>query len=826
MWVLQILPSAAESQFAPTAPPGGDTQGTTTPKKNKNRGPYYLTAGTHVVGRKECDLVIHWDKSISRSHAKITVRPLGDEEVDAIGTTQAIEVEDLGAKFGTRVNDEEAALPQGVARPLRSGDVLTFGNLVKARLWSLPLVLCCSSVSVAGRHELKAMGAKVGANVVNKWGPTCTHVVVDDDTKAQGTIKVVSAIVLARPIVQKAWLLKGLGERTSLSEPLPDPAKYTADLTNLGTLVRHIHRDRTQHFHNYVFVFVAPSMMEAVVQSAGATVVRAYEWDAAQCEDLEGTIAGLRPGAEGKERVIVAFDLDKDGDAVARALLETVGRVAGVFVTTKGLIAKSIFACNALRNKDDRIIRLPVAAPPAPEPEAATATAKAAPSPAPAAAAHPAPKKKAPPAVAEKEVVDVEKEERQQEAEVPAAPASTTPSKRATRRGGDMAPPTPQSTGRATLSAAKTAPTAADTTEDAPSSSRKRRQAPAAAVKENEPEVEAVSPSRSASKRTRKAIPETSDGEAERGVTAAMAVEGKGPPAPQEEEEEEEVEEVVRPSKRGGGRGRKAAEPEKEQEKEAEEEISPSKRKGGRGRKTTKETPAPPPPPPSATEATAPSPSKAAASAPQPFKIQQRAPEPRKTLMSPVRLNPAEGWLVASHKAPAQSQDGGTSQRRPHRNADEEEEEPEGGRGRRGEEEDEDLRAKDGDELEGPFRGETLVEERNLVSSRHPNPYEYDNEGEQLASPGAAVDPNSRAAAVLADGGKVHRPDFKRFRKNQVRTCHDHVLKKTALVAVLPKESEMELQLRNMETTEIARREEMERLFDDDDAPKRRKMVR
>ncbi len=36
----------------------------------------------------------------------------------------------------------------------------------------------------------------------------------------------------------------------------------------------------------------------------------------------------------------------------------------------------------------------------------------------------------------------------------------------------------------------------------------------------------------------------------------------------------------------------------------------------------------------------------------------------------------------------------------------------------------------------------------------------------------------------------------------------------------------MELQLLNMETTKIARREEMECLFDDDEAPKRRKMVR
>jgi len=69
------------------------------------------------------------------------------------------------------------------------------------------------------------------------------------------------------------------------------------------------------------------------------------------------------------------------------------------------------------------------------------------------------------------------------------------------------------------------------------------------------------------------------------------------------------------------------------------------------------------------------------------------------------------------------------------------------------------------------------------------------------------------------------RVDFKRFRKNVIRVCApDARVRRLDMVAMLPRESEMEMQLRQEEALAMARREEGERLFEEEErGPRRRR---
>lgn len=82
-----------------------------------NRRRIALAQGLNTVGRDEnCDAYLN-DASVSRNHARLTVRG------------GSVTVEDLGSKNGTRVNTEAVAS----SRHLADGDEIEFGT-VKARL--------------------------------------------------------------------------------------------------------------------------------------------------------------------------------------------------------------------------------------------------------------------------------------------------------------------------------------------------------------------------------------------------------------------------------------------------------------------------------------------------------------------------------------------------------------------------------------------------------------------------------------------------------------------------------------------------------------------
>ncbi|TFJ83881.1 hypothetical protein NSK_004978 [Nannochloropsis salina CCMP1776] len=368
MWVLEFLPvPGADTQNHSIAEV--ETQGSTQTGSRRKKGTYHLVAGEFLVGRRDCDIMATGDPSVSRRHARVTVGALQPEEVGAVGTTQPVHVTDLGAKFHTRVNEDFILTPQK-PHTLRSGDVLTFGNVVKARVWHLPLVLCLSRVSSAGKQVLKTTASAVGAHIIEKWRPTCTHLVVEK--AATATTKVCLAVVHSRPVVAMSWLTEGVAGRTSLGLPLPKPSKHRPDWSSL-LLVRDLEKSRRRLLAGLVFLLLAPEETEELVRAAGARVERVYEWaleegagdaevealvQAAVEKAIDGGVDREEGGEEGGGvRHVVVLEPPKGLREEVPALAARLEAMPGVYVTQRQQVAEAIFRNRPLRDSGSGVIQ-------------------------------------------------------------------------------------------------------------------------------------------------------------------------------------------------------------------------------------------------------------------------------------------------------------------------------------------------------------------------------------------------------------------------------------------------------------------------------------
>ncbi|KAJ8353942.1 hypothetical protein SKAU_G00215090 [Synaphobranchus kaupii] len=155
---------------------------------------YYLLPGKqYVVGRKNCEILLPNDQSISRVHAHLAVSAQNCKQNEPAEFT----VKD-GSKYGTFVNEERLA--NTTAKVLHSGDRLTFGVFHnKFRVEYEPLVVCSSCVDNEGKAALLQTVQLLGGQLVNSWTQDCTHLVM---SSVKVTIKTICALICCRPIVK------------------------------------------------------------------------------------------------------------------------------------------------------------------------------------------------------------------------------------------------------------------------------------------------------------------------------------------------------------------------------------------------------------------------------------------------------------------------------------------------------------------------------------------------------------------------------------------------------------------------------------------------
>ena len=166
--------------------------------------PIFGHVGAYSVGRKDTDLVVTNDKSISRNHAQVTHAPDG------------LTLMDTGSKFGTHVNGTKLTANEPCA--LAAGDKVILGT-THFTVHRRQLVFCASTLSSPeDKEELTRSTAALGAILADKWSSEVTHLIMPTVTF---TPKLLSALAQCRPVVSLQWLRLALA-RTKPAQPLPD----------------------------------------------------------------------------------------------------------------------------------------------------------------------------------------------------------------------------------------------------------------------------------------------------------------------------------------------------------------------------------------------------------------------------------------------------------------------------------------------------------------------------------------------------------------------------------------------------------------------------
>ncbi|XP_053349519.1 nibrin [Clarias gariepinus] len=217
-------------------------------------GPISLLAGKeYVVGRKNCDVLLSNDQSISRVHAHITV------------TEQAVTLKD-SSKYGTSVNDKR--LETGATKTVYAGDKLTFGVFQsKFRLELDSVVVCSSCVDNEGKAALSKEVQALGGRLVNTWSQECTHLVMPT---VKITIKTICALLCCRPIVKPQFfteLSRAVRQRENLPKaqsfrPEIDEPSLSKEKVDLGP-----RQERKTLFAGKTFVFLNSKQMKRLSQA-------------------------------------------------------------------------------------------------------------------------------------------------------------------------------------------------------------------------------------------------------------------------------------------------------------------------------------------------------------------------------------------------------------------------------------------------------------------------------------------------------------------------------------------------------------------------------
>ncbi|XP_014839963.1 PREDICTED: nibrin [Poecilia mexicana] len=182
-----------------------------TPQQPGGETFYLLPGKEYVVGRKNCDILLASDQSISRSHAQLTVTDL------------TLTLKDT-SKYGTFVNSQQLTAPV----ELSSGDNVAFGvfhSKFSVVFLEKPVV-CSSCLDVAGKTSLSQALSALGGKLVSSWTPDCTHLAMPT---VKVTIKTISALLCGRPIVKPEYFSE-LSRAVQQKSAPPKPESFVPEI--------------------------------------------------------------------------------------------------------------------------------------------------------------------------------------------------------------------------------------------------------------------------------------------------------------------------------------------------------------------------------------------------------------------------------------------------------------------------------------------------------------------------------------------------------------------------------------------------------------------
>ncbi|KAM4601520.1 nibrin [Polymixia lowei] len=230
MWILKPLE------------PGGETH-------------YLLPSKEYVVGRKNCDILLSNDQSISRAHAHLTA------------TDQTLTLKD-SSKYGTFVNNQR--LPENQPLNLNSGDNVTFGVFhSKFSVDCQKAVVCSSCVDNDGKALLTQALLPLGGKLVNNWTQDCTHLVMPS---IKVTIKTICALLCCRPIVKQEFFTE-ISKAVQQKLPPPKAESFIPEIDEPSLNTEEVSLgpkpERKQLFTGKTFVFLGSKQLKRLSTAVG-----------------------------------------------------------------------------------------------------------------------------------------------------------------------------------------------------------------------------------------------------------------------------------------------------------------------------------------------------------------------------------------------------------------------------------------------------------------------------------------------------------------------------------------------------------------------------
>ncbi|KAJ0000411.1 hypothetical protein NQD34_012253 [Periophthalmus magnuspinnatus] len=209
---------------------------------------HYLQSGkNYVVGRKNCDIILSDDQSISRAHAHLS------------SSEKTLTVKDM-SKYGTSVNEQQLA--QNTPVNLTSGSNITFGVFnSKFRVEHLHPVVCSSCLDNSGKTSLLGALQLVGGKLVGTWSQDCTHLVM---SSVKVTIKTICALLCGCPIVTPEFF-SALQAAIENKSPPPEAERFTPEINepslNKDKIKIGVISKRRELFTGKTFVFLNAKQM-------------------------------------------------------------------------------------------------------------------------------------------------------------------------------------------------------------------------------------------------------------------------------------------------------------------------------------------------------------------------------------------------------------------------------------------------------------------------------------------------------------------------------------------------------------------------------------
>ncbi|KAK8741401.1 hypothetical protein OTU49_002202 [Cherax quadricarinatus] len=232
---------------------------------------HFLYCGTLLlVTRREGHILLQGDVSISRQHAAIFITH-SIENLKNIQVLPKVELTDLGAKYGTYMNEgieSQQKLLLNSKTELNNGDQLKFGMLTN--LWRLvyrPLIVTTSTLQLASRDVLTDALLKLGGHLVDEWSNACLYLVM---TNITFTVKVVCALAAGRYIVTPEFFTKLLDAVINKTSH-PNPAEYNPPLKemtiNSGKVSFVPDERRKTLFSGCTFLFSSEKQLKRMAQA-------------------------------------------------------------------------------------------------------------------------------------------------------------------------------------------------------------------------------------------------------------------------------------------------------------------------------------------------------------------------------------------------------------------------------------------------------------------------------------------------------------------------------------------------------------------------------